>query len=281
MEQTGFNFDDFAKAPIVVAYGIGVDSTAVLVAMHRRGIRPDLILFADPGGEKPETYAYLPIINAWLAKVGFPQVTVVRYAPKSAPYDTLEGKCLANETLPSLAFGKHSCSIVFKAEPQHKYLKTWQPAVTAWANGQRVIKVIGYDNGAQDCRRRAKADRAVEKKEAAGTASDAGCYEYAYLLQDWGIDRVECLRLIAGAGLPLPMKSACWFCPASKKSEVIWLRDTHPMLFQRAIAMEERARNGKHGLETVKGLGRNFAWSELAHAKAEEVEDDTAEALRP
>lgn len=35
------------KAPLVVSYGVGVDSTAMLVAMQQRGIRPDLILFAD------------------------------------------------------------------------------------------------------------------------------------------------------------------------------------------------------------------------------------------
>lgn len=33
--------------PVTVAYGIGVDSTAMLVGLHQRGIRPDLILFAD------------------------------------------------------------------------------------------------------------------------------------------------------------------------------------------------------------------------------------------
>jgi hypothetical protein len=253
------------KQPLVVAYGVGVDSTAMLVAMHQRGIRPDLILFADTGAEKPETYAYLAIIGAWLALVGFPPITIVRYQPKRAPYDTLEGKCLANATLPSLAFGKHSCSLVFKVEPQHKYLKTWQPAVDAWASGVRVIKAIGYDNGDQDRRRRAKADKAVAKKAEAGH-SDAQQYEYWYALQEWEIDRVECLRLIESAGLPIPMKSACWFCPASKKSEIIWLRDTHPMLFQRSIAMEDGARDGRHGLDTVKGLGRDFAWSSLAAA---------------
>lgn len=267
------------KQPIVVSYGVGVDSTAMLVAMHQHGIRPDLILFADPKGEKPETYAYLPIINAWLAKVGFPEVTRVCYQPKRAPYATLEEKCLANETLPSLAFGKHSCSIVFKAEPQDKYIRAWTPAMEAWAAGMRVRKAIGYDNGEQDCRRRGKADRAVAKKAAAGDA-DARRYEYWYPLQEWGIDRAECIRLITGAGLPLPMKSACWFCPASKKSEVIWLRDTHPMLFQRALVMEERARNGKHGLGSVQGLGRNFAWSDLAHVPSGSVIDG-ADTLRP
>lgn len=36
-----------AKTPLVVAYGMGVDSTALLVGLHQRGLRPDLILFAD------------------------------------------------------------------------------------------------------------------------------------------------------------------------------------------------------------------------------------------
>ena len=42
--------------PLVVAYGLGVNSTALLVEFVKRDIRPDLILFADTGGEKPETY---------------------------------------------------------------------------------------------------------------------------------------------------------------------------------------------------------------------------------
>jgi 3'-phosphoadenosine 5'-phosphosulfate sulfotransferase (PAPS reductase)/FAD synthetase len=49
-------------SPLIVAYGLGVDRTAMLIEFARRSIRPDLILFADTGGEKPETYAYLPIM---------------------------------------------------------------------------------------------------------------------------------------------------------------------------------------------------------------------------
>lgn len=251
----------------------------MLIAMHLRGVKPDLILFADTGAEHPETYAFIPVMNAWLEKVGFPQITIVRYQPKRAPYETLEGKCLANETLPSLAFGGHSCALVFKVEPQNRYVAGWLPAIEAWADGIRVRKAIGYDDGAQDRRRRAKADRAVAKNVDEGNA-DASRYEFWYPLQDWEIDRVACLQLIADAGLPCPKKSACFFCPASKKSEVLALRDQHPMLFKRAIAIETRARDGKHGLDTVKGLGRTFAWADLRDVPADEVVD-TAETLRP
>lgn len=65
--------------PLVVAYGLGVDSTAMLIEFVQRGIRPDHILFADTGGEKPETYQYMEVIRPYLAGVGFPDVTVVRY----------------------------------------------------------------------------------------------------------------------------------------------------------------------------------------------------------
>jgi len=55
----------WADCPLVVAYGLGVDSTAMLIEFTHQGIRPDLILFADTGGEKPETYAYLAVIQEY------------------------------------------------------------------------------------------------------------------------------------------------------------------------------------------------------------------------
>lgn len=70
---------DYARvSPLVVAYGGGVDSTAMLVGMARicrvaasmlkdaRLVdewRPDAITFADPGAEHPETYAFLEIMQ--------------------------------------------------------------------------------------------------------------------------------------------------------------------------------------------------------------------------
>src|SRR5436305_6542513 len=160
---------DVARAideqPLVVAYGMGVDSTSVLVEFARRKIRPDLILFANVGGPhlnrmgggKEETYAYLPVMNTFLRAHGMPQVTVVRYTPKNfknwPPYYSLEENCLTNGTLPSLAFGFKSCSLKWKASPQEKFVNAWQPAKLCWSTGRRVKKVIGYDCGPKDLRR--------------------------------------------------------------------------------------------------------------------------------
>jgi hypothetical protein len=80
----------------------------MLIEFARRGIQPDLILFADTGGEKPETYASLPVIQRYLACVGFPAVVTVCYEPKRAAYRTLEEQCLDTGTLPSLAYGGRS-----------------------------------------------------------------------------------------------------------------------------------------------------------------------------
>ncbi len=264
------------EGPLVVSYGMGLDSTAMLVEMQRRGIRPDLILFADTGGEKPETYAYLDVINGWLRSVGFPQVTVVRYQPVRAPYSTLEGKCRANETLPSLAFGGHSCALVFKRDVQVKFLKSWQPGLDALARGQRIVKAIGYDDGRADNRRSAKALRgtdrireAIDKRATDGKAPLADQWEAAncdfwYPLQDWGLEREKLAPIVASADLPVPAKSACFFCPASKPAEVVLLKIEHPELYERAVAMENTARDGKHGLTTKAGLGMGgWSWEQL------------------
>jgi 3'-phosphoadenosine 5'-phosphosulfate sulfotransferase (PAPS reductase)/FAD synthetase len=134
-------------SPLVVAYGLGVDSTAMLIEFARLGLRPDLILFADTGGEKPETYAYLRVIRPFLARVGFPDVVVVRYQPKRAAYHTLEEQCLHTGTLPSLAYGGKSCSLKYKRRPQDKYILGHYPPDELLRCGQRVVRAIGFEAG--------------------------------------------------------------------------------------------------------------------------------------
>lgn len=232
-----------ACRPLVVNYGAGVDSTAMLVEMTRRGIVPDLILFADTGSEKPETYEYLERFSAWLTARGMPPVTIVRRA-KSRPsktgpgYTTIEGNCLQNATLPSLAFRRKSCSLKWKAEPMDNWLKSWEPAKAAWARGERVTKCIGYDCGPADSRR-------------AVTRTGDAKFAFIYPLREWGWDRERCITEIRAEGLEPPMKSACFFCPASKPVELLWLAETHPQLWLRAVQMEDRA---MPSLKTIQGL---------------------------
>lgn len=230
--------------PKVVAYGLGVDSTAMLTGLARRGIRPDLILFADTGSEKEETYNYEPVMQDWLKREGFPPIIVVRYIPKNfknwPPYYTLEDNCLTNGTLPGISFGPPSCSIKWKQAPQNAYCDEWQPARDCWAAGEKVTKMIGFDAGPIDRR------RTFPK-----TDSGRGRYDYLHPLIEWGWDREECKRQIAAAGLPVPPKSSCWFCCAMKPWEV----DALPAdKLRRIVRMEARA---NPRLRTCEGLWRS------------------------
>lgn len=232
------------RKPVLAAYGAGVDSTAMLIEKIARGEPVDMVLFADTGSEKPETYAYLEMFRGWLQAHGVPSA-VVRYIPKDfknhPPYKTLEENCLTNGTLPSKAFGFGSCSMKWKVQPQEQFARTWQPAIDAWARGDTVLKLIGYDCSPADDRR---------YHDRAGYGDDKR-YTYEYPLRDWGWKREDCIKRILEAGLPEPPKSACFFCPVTKPHE---LHEMGPGLLRRIVLMEARA---KPRLTTVQGLWRN------------------------
>lgn len=236
--------EELLGQPLIVAYGLGVDSTSALVELKQRGIRPDAILFADVGNEKKETYAYLPIIQKWLAKVGFPPVVTVKYQAQNfknwPPYHTLGENCLTNGTLPSLAFGFKSCSLKWKVTPQNKWTDAWQPAIDYWYNGGKVKKIIGYDASPKDKKRYAIAVDVEDPK-----------YDYWYPLIEWGMNREDCKDSIRSEGLPVPPKSACIFCPSTQPSE---LKEFKKEYLRYIIAMEARA---FPRLEKIEGLWRN------------------------
>ncbi|MFZ9221146.1 MAG: phosphoadenosine phosphosulfate reductase family protein [Sediminibacterium sp.] len=225
----------------VASFGGGTDSTAMLIGMMEKGEKVDLILFADTGGEKPHTYDHIKRFSEWLVKNGMPDITVVRYKK-----ETLEENCLRIKSLPSIAYGFKKCSLKFKVQPQDQFVNNWQPAKDAWARGEKVIKLIGYD--ASEGRRAERPSSPANQKK----------YQFRYPLIEWGWDRKKCIEVIRSAGLPLPGKSACFFCPSSKAQEVKQLAKDYPDLTQRAIAMEANAE-----LTTIKGLGRDYSWTEL------------------
>lgn len=238
-------------APIIVNYGAGVDSTAMLVAMVKQGIKPDLIIFADPGGEKPETYRYIPYFSEWLVSQGFPSITWVAYKPARAKYHTLEGNCIVNETLPSISFRRKSCTLKFKAAVMDAFhlgisrgpnkKAGFPPVLESLKRGIKPVKLIGYDAGPIDSCRGIKI---VEDKH----------FRYLYPLRMLGWSREECVDQIKAAGLAVPIKSACFYCAASKPWELYWLGAKHPELLGRALYMEDNALNGGKGLTTIKGL---------------------------
>ncbi len=274
--------------PLAVAYGAGVDSTAMIFALHAAGLRPEVITFADTGGEKPETYEHVHKMNALLKHWGWPAIDTVSHTTlASTGYNTLEGNNVKNETLPSLAFGMKSCSIKWKQVPQDQFMMGVKSGpnkrdphpfwVRTKAAGQKITKLIGYDSGKADIRR------------SANLKSGDANFDYSYPLQTLGWTRAECVAAITAVAGPdmVPVKSACFFCPASKKWELYWLAAHHPELLERSLDMERKALTGRHSrFDTVEfgdtwesmvanadkfpssnttvGLGRQFAWNQWA-----------------
>lgn len=108
-------------------------------------------------------------------------------------------------------------------------------------------------------------------------------------VQTLGWTRAECVEAIVtvlGEDY-VPVKSACFFCPASKEWELYWLAANEPDLLERALIMERVALTGKHSrfdelatgkqweemvrsgdrfpsTTTTVGLGRSFSWNQWA-----------------
>ncbi len=227
----------------IVSYGGGINSKAMIIECVKRGIEIDLILFADTGAEKPHTYEDMKVFSKWCVAQGLPKIITVQQVNQYGTAITLEQLCLNQNMLPSLAYGWKSCSLKHKVAPQDKYVNNWQPAKDEWKAGRKITKLIGYD---ADESHRTAIDYSNEK------------YVFFYPLVEWGMGRDECIKIIKNAGLCVPGKSACFFCPSSKPTEIRQMKEQYPHLMDRAIAMEKGA-----DLKVIKGLGRNFAWSDV------------------
>ena len=240
--QEDFFRAPLGRAPVLAAYGGGVDSTAMLIEMIARGDPLDQVLMARTNSEKPETDAYAEMFGQWLIDHGVPfefvanKVSNYKHWP---PYEGLYENCLVNGTLPSISFGFSACSAKAKIAPQDKWTNTWELANTAWSQGLKVVKVIGYDCSPADVKRYAEREGHVNGK-----------YDFRYPLREWGWTRDDCIRRIQAEGLPVPMKSACVMCLATKPAEV---DEFSPTILRRIVLLEARAHPR---LKKVEGLWR-------------------------
>ena len=232
--------------PIVVAYGGGTNSTAMLCGFRERGIQPSLVLFADTGAEQPHTYKHVEymrgIVREWFGL----EMEIVNAVRRGMRY-TLDDHCNKTQMLPSLAYGKRSCSVKFKHEPMERQLVNW---CREHRVGQ-ITKAIGFDANESHRMENKPNDKWI-KKDVHET--------YWYPLVEWGWRREECLAAICRAGLPRPGKSSCYFCPAMKPSEVLNLKDQHPDLYAKAVSIERAAQS--HNRKRIGLGGENNLWED-------------------
>lgn len=254
---------------IVVSYGGGVNSTALLVGLWEKQQRPDYILFADTGDEKPHTYNFLWQMTKWLLEHNFPPIIIVRGdLPQQRKDGSLYAECYRLGSLPAKAYGYGTCSQKWKIDPQQKFIrelaKKHNPQLIGW-DASCITVLVGFDAGEPS-----RVHRALHRELKFWEPRQA------FPLYDWDWGREECLAAIERAGLPNPGKSACFYCPSSKKHEVRELAERYPDLFAKAVEMERRALagEGQAPRTTSAGLGRQFNWAELVRSGKKASEFD-------
>jgi len=195
----------------ILSFGGGVNTVALMMILLRSGDPLDEVVFADTGGEVPETYNYGEIARGYLARHGVPFRTVSNINGRD-----LYGTCWNRRVVPSVMWRWSTRD--FKVRPIHRYYRSL---------GVHIEQYIGiaYDE--------------IERMK----DSPVPYVTNLYPLVDLKVTRAGCVEVIEKEGLPVPVKSGCFFCPFNSAGRWRWLYETHPDLYERAEALEE---NSKH-----------------------------------
>ena len=202
------------KIPVghVLSYGGGVNSVALMLLLIQGKQPLDEVVFADTGAEVPETYAYLETTRKVLSEAGTP-FTVL---PPAGRHGGLYQTAWHRRVIPSALWRWSTRD--FKVSPLHRHYRR---------RYERVVQYLGiaYDE--------------IERMK----RSPRDDVENVFPLVDAKITRDGCIELIREAGLPVPVKSGCFFCPFNNIDRWGWLYEEHRDLFDKAVALEE---NSKH-----------------------------------
>lgn len=213
----------------VISYGGGVQSTAMLVLATQGRIQVDAALFANVGddSEHPSTIAYVrDAAVPWAAARGLTVHTLDR-RKRDGSIETLHGR-LTREGSRSLpipvrmsngAPGQRSCTADFKIAVVGKWLK---------AHGASAADPATVNIGIS-----------TDEIQRVGNKKAMPYEQPAYPLIDLGYSRTDCARIIRDAGLPVPGKSACYFCPFHRPTMWADMARDEPDLFNKSADLED------------------------------------------
>lgn len=210
----------------ILSYGGGLQTTALMV-LAKSKVDFDLAVFSDTGGEKPETYWYMEnYAKQILRDKGIPLIVTRNELPSCQP--DLYGWLWRHGQIPPI-HGKRLCSVKFKVEAVERYLK-----------GEEYTTLIGFS--LEETNRAEKSERFSHKE---------------YPLIDLQLTADDCRVIIREYGLPLPLKSSCFFCPFQHPVEWNWLKNKHRDLFDKALALEAHYHERRPDMKDF-GLVRGF-----------------------
>lgn len=222
----------------VFAYGGGWQSNAALVLAAQGKLDYQTFLFCNVGddSEDPATLAYVREHAMPYAEAHGLELHELHRIKRDGTVETIFGR-LTREGSRSLpipvrmsngAPGTRSCTADFKI----RVIGRWVKQHGASAADPATI-AIGIS---------------VDEIERANTRRAEPYERLDYPLLDLRVRRADCPQIIISAGLPLPPKSACWFCPLHRESAWIDMRRDRPALFAAAAGLEAVLNARREGL---------------------------------
>ena len=187
-----------------------MNSVALMIVLLKEDFPLDEAVFADTGDEVPETYQYLEIARQYLADHEVP-LTVVSKRGGSL-YETSWDR----QVFPSAIWRWSTRD--FKITPIHRHYRSLDAHINQYL-------AIAWDE--------------VQRMK----DSRVDYVTNLYPLIDRRFTRADCVDIIQKARLPIPERSSCFFCPFNSLDRWRWLHKTHPDLYDKAIALEERSKH--------------------------------------
>jgi hypothetical protein len=210
-----------------VSYGGGVQSTALLVLAAQGRIDFDLFLFANTGddSEHPDSLRYVREVAMPYAEAHGIELVELHKTVFGSPQTLMESLHGGRLTIPVRREKdgppmSRQCTAHFKIDVVARELK--RRGATR-ANPATVALGISVDE--------------IQRAKP-GVDDRNPTQNRVYPLLDLGMHRRGCADLIASAGLPVPPKSSCWFCPFHDIEAWRSLKRNRRDLFDRACAME-------------------------------------------
>lgn len=252
----------------VISYGGGVQSTALLVLAARGEIDFRTFLFANVGddSEHPATLAYIREIAVPYAARAKLEIHELKRQRRDGATETLMQRLNRPGTrsipipvrMANGAPGRRNCTADFKI----RVIGRWLREHGATAQQPAAVGIgISLDEIHRANRRRKESHEEIE-----------------YPLLDLGLRRDDCKRIITDAGLPVPPKSSCFFCPFRTVKAWRHQRMHEPDLFALSVQLEEtinqrRAALGRDAAYLTRygiPLPQAISEADLAATKADE-----------
>ncbi len=205
----------------VFSFGGGVQSTAALVLAATGRIECERFIFANVGedSENPATLKYIDHVSESYAVAHGITLERVGKTPTLYEHAMTNPKTVAVPMrMSNGAPGNRTCTDRWKIDPIQKRLRE-----------------LGFT---AECQAVMGLGISTDEWQRVRTDSKHRHVRVAYPLIDLKLSRVDCLRIVADAGLPEPPRSSCWFCPYHQVGVWKEMRRNDPALFQRAVEFE-------------------------------------------